>query len=306
MKYLLISLVLLSSFGNITAQKIRIAEPVHFLALGDSYTIGQSVSPDQSWPLQFASALAYSGYDVEETKIIAQTGWRTDNLANAISNQQPLTGYKLVSLLIGVNNQYQGRSLENYAVEFEELLQTAIALAGNSKDHVFVLSIPDYAYTPYGNGNSAISTQIDLFNSVNRQITQEYGVTYINITPISRNGLSNPELVASDGLHPSGIMYGLWVQEIMKNIENELALEEQSTAEEPVEFTIMHRVVSVKSTGKESDFWIYSATGAPVKQVRLSSNGQTSIDLAGLPAGIYFIQIRTNSKAIFTKKIVLV
>ena len=141
---------------------------------------------------------------------------------------------------------------------------------------------------------------------MNRQITQEYGVTYINITPISRNGLSNPELVASDGLHPSGIMYGLWVQEIMKNIENELALEEQSTAEEPVEFTIMHRVVSVKSTGKESDFWIYSVTGAPVKQVRLSSNGQTSIDLAGLPAGIYFIQIRTNSKAIFTKKIVLV
>jgi len=305
MKYLLIQFLLLTTFGSITAQKIKIAEPVHLLALGDSYTIGQSVAINESWPYQFASALAYSGYTVEETKIIAQTGWRTDNLANAINNQQPLTGYNLVSLLIGVNNQYQGGSLETYAVQFEELLQTAISLAGNSKDHVFVLSIPDYAYTPYGNGNSTISTQIDLFNSVNRQITQNYGITYINITPISRNGLSNPELVASDGLHPSGIMYGLWVQEILKNIEKELGLNEHNAEEKLVDFSIMQRVVSVKSKEKDTDLQIYSAIGTQVKQMRLRSNEQTNINLTGLPAGLYFIHIRTKSRTIFTKKIVL-
>lgn len=306
MKYLLVPIFLLASFGLIIAQTIRIAEPIHFLALGDSYTIGQSVSTPESWPEQFASSLAYKGFDVRETKIIAQTGWRTDNLKNAINNQQPLTGFNLVSLLIGVNNQYQGRSLESYAVEFEELLKTAIFLAGNSKDHVFVLSIPDYAFTPYGNGNPAISTQIDLFNSVNRQITENYGVSYTDITPISRNGLANPELVASDGLHPSGIMYGLWVEEIMKKIEKELGGEEQKADLQSVDFSIIQRNVSVTSLNRDADLFIYSVIGTPVIKARLRSNESSEINLSELPSGLYFIQVQTKRKVIFTKKIVLI
>lgn len=191
------------------SQKISIGEPVHFLALGDSYTIGQSVSTSERWPNQLVSELSSQGFNVAELRIIAQTGWRTDNLQSAISQLLPLTGYNLVSLLIGVNNQFQGGSIQTYTQQFDDLLQQAIWLAGNDPRHVFVLSIPDYAYTPFGGGNSAISAAIDEFNSVNRFITETYNVRYIDITPISRKGLEDPSLVAIDGLHPSGKMYGL-------------------------------------------------------------------------------------------------
>ena len=187
-------------------------EDLFYLALGDSYTIGESVAETESYPAQLGNWLLPSFSNVE-VRIIAETGWTTDDLANALDTTTDLReGYDLVSLLIGVNNQYQGRSLENYRVEFRSLLERAIELAGNDTARVFVISIPDYAYTPFGGGSLLISEEIDSFNAANRTITAEYGIQYFDITPISREGLSEPELVASDGLHPSGLQYGRWVE----------------------------------------------------------------------------------------------
>lgn len=186
-----------------------------YLALGDSYTIGESVAEPESWPNQLAAWLSAKRNVEIKTSIIATTGWRTDNLANAITIAKLKNEYDLVSLLIGVNNQYQGKPIEQYEIEFEQLLKTAIALAGGDKEKVFVVSIPDYGFTPFGEKNKdKISAAVDQFNSTNKKISDRYGVKYISITDISRQGLSEPSLVAADGLHPSGKMYALWVNRI--------------------------------------------------------------------------------------------
>jgi lysophospholipase L1-like esterase len=305
MRFGLLTLLLFTFLNSSNAQKIKIWDPVHFLALGDSYTIGQSVTASECWPNQFAFALSYQGYNVEETKIIAQTGWRTDNLKLAISQQQPLTGYNLVSLLIGVNNLYQGGSIQKYATEFEELLKIAISLASNSAEHVFVLSIPDYAYTPFGKGDPTISTQIDQFNAVNKQITENYQVKYIDITPISRNGLIQPDLVASDGLHPSGKMYALWVQEILKSVEKELGINEELSGKDDFRYILSQRQLTIKSS-KEAEFFIYNLNGKIVQSQVLYKDSETMINLSGLPAGMYFLVFYSQQKVLFRTKIVLI
>lgn len=213
MKALLPLLFLLSS--QIMAQLI-IEDKVKFLALGDSYTIGESVVANERWPVQLMDSLNARGLEFTDHKIIAVTGWRTDNLKEAIHDAKIKGEYTLVSLLIGVNNFYQGKTVENYKPEFEELLRTAIRIAGGITSRVFVLSIPDYGYTPFGKNNQeTISKGIDAFNAANQSITQNLGVKYINITDISRRGLSEPDLVAFDGLHPSGKMYAEWIQRII-------------------------------------------------------------------------------------------
>ena len=190
-----------------------------YLALGDSYTIGESVTEAERWPNQLVDALAKKGIAIAKPTIIATTGWRTDNLMNAITIANPSNDYDIVSLLIGVNNQYQGKSADQYAIEFEELLKTATRLAKGKKDNVFVVSIPDYGYTPFGQSKQQkISAELDQFNAINRLITEKHGIKYVNITDISRNGLTDPTLVASDNLHPSGKMYGLWAERIAAQV----------------------------------------------------------------------------------------
>jgi len=190
------------------------AEP-KFLALGDSYTIGESVAESERWPNQLAAKLK-----IPQPKIIATTGWRTDNLKDAIDAASLKPEYNLVSLLIGVNNQYQGKPIEVYEREFEELLQTAIKLAKGKKKNVFVVSIPDYGFTPFGKAKQEkISAELDQYNAINKRIAAKYGVKYFNITEISRKGLEDAELVAGDGLHPSGKMYGQWVELIYSGLE---------------------------------------------------------------------------------------
>lgn len=190
-----------------------------FLALGDSYTIGQSVAVSERWPMQLAEYLRSREVVVDTTAIIAQTGWRTDNLMSAIQSRQPDSSYNLVALLIGVNNLYQGRSVEAYEPEFKALLERSIALAGGRKELVFVVSIPDYGYTPFGESDqAAISAKIDIFNAANKRITAEAGIQYFDITPISRRGLDEPDLVANDGLHPSGKQYRLWVESMQSKV----------------------------------------------------------------------------------------
>jgi lysophospholipase L1-like esterase len=184
---------------------------LYYLALGDSYTIGASVAEDERYPVQLGNRLLADSAN-KEVRIIARTGWTTQDLATALDTTTDFRpAYDLVSLLIGVNNQYQGRSLENYEVEFRSLLERAIQFAGDNTGRVFVISIPDYAYTTFGGGSVTISQEIDAFNAANRSITAEYGIQYFDITPISRQGLNEPELVASDGLHPSGEQYRRWV-----------------------------------------------------------------------------------------------
>lgn len=191
---------------------------VTYIALGDSYTIGQSVCPTCRFPEQLKKKLETTipGLSVD-LKIIAQTGWTTSNLIQAIKEQQPTTDYSLVTLLIGVNNQYQNREFSLYEREFPQLVQTATTLAKGNKDNVIVVSIPDYAYTPFGQqtGNATkISTELDRYNAFTKSYCDANGITFINITDITRQGLKETYLVATDGLHPSEKAYSLFVDRI--------------------------------------------------------------------------------------------
>jgi len=214
----IIAILLLLSTQTM-AQKLVIEEKLRFLALGDSYTIGESVPANARWPVQLIDSLNKRGVDGYEPTIIAATGWRTDNLKHAITKAKLKGDFNLVSLLIGVNNFYQGKSPEAYAAEFEELLQTAIQLAAGNKASVFVLSIPDYGFTPFGKDKQEeISKGIDAFNAINKSISEKHKIKYYDITDISRRGLKEPDLVATDGLHPSDAMYSEWVARILSDI----------------------------------------------------------------------------------------
>lgn len=186
-----------------------------YLALGDSYTIGERVETDERFPVQLAEKLTQNGFLVASPEIVAQTGWTTDELSAAIENRELDDNYDLVTFLIGVNNQFRGRNSEEYRKQFAELLQTSIGFAGDEKS-VIVISIPDYGVTPFGQDRNPekIAEEIDLFNQINFEETQKTEAHYINVTEISRQAASNSELIASDGLHPSGEMYRLWVEEI--------------------------------------------------------------------------------------------
>ncbi len=195
-------------------------ESMSYLALGDSYTIGESVPAAANFPNQLADSLAKTGKECGSPLIIARTGWRTDQLMDAIQSAHLKNEYDLVTLLIGVNNEFQGRSLEEYERDFTLLCKKAIELARNEKKNVYIISIPDYGYTPYGQPNQEkISKRIDLFNASNKRISDSLKLNYVNITPISRRGLSEPDLVADDGLHPGAKMYSLWVKKILEGLK---------------------------------------------------------------------------------------
>jgi lysophospholipase L1-like esterase len=201
-----------------TAQ-LKLTGSVKMLALGDSYTIGESVPESQRWPVQLMDSLRKRSIEVTAPRILATTGWRTDNLATAIKQAKLKPEYNLVTVLIGVNNFYQGKSVESFKPEFEKLLQTAVKLAGGHRDNVVVLSIPDYGYTPFGQSNQAeISAGIDAYNQASQRIAASMDIRYINITDISRRALQEPSLVAKDGLHPSGKMYAAWVKRVLDEI----------------------------------------------------------------------------------------
>ena len=181
-----------------------------YLALGDSYTIGQSVAEAERFPNQTAALLRAQNILINDPKIIAATGWTTKNLIDALNSATLQNNYDVVSLLIGVNNQYQGRNIDEYKNEFTLLLNRAIQYAGNRPTHVFVLSIPDYSVTPFAGSYDKvkIAAEIDQFNAENKKISLMAGVNYLDITPISRE--PDPALIASDGLHPSGKQYKRW------------------------------------------------------------------------------------------------
>lgn len=187
---------------------------LRYLALGDSYTIGESVAGYERWPVQLVTLLRARDLDIGEPEIIARTGWTTDELAAAITHAKPHGPFDLVSLLIGVNNQYRRRSRDEYRRQFEALLQQAVAFADGVSQRVLVLSIPDWGVTPFARSRDPkqIATEIDQFNAIKRAVTEQRGACYINITPLSRTAAMDRTLVAGDGLHPSGSMYASWAQ----------------------------------------------------------------------------------------------
>ena len=190
---------------------------IRYLALGDSYTIGESVDESERWSNQLADLLSPhlggSGRGGEVT-MIAKTGWTTDELWKGIQAREITPPYDLVSLLIGVNNQYRGRSLDEYREQFIFLLDKAIEYAGGDPNRVIVLSIPDWGVTPFAKGRdpAQIAQEIDAFNSVNKEESEKANAHYVYITPISREATNDLSLIASDGLHPSGKMYAEWAK----------------------------------------------------------------------------------------------
>ncbi|GAA4272216.1 SGNH/GDSL hydrolase family protein [Aquimarina gracilis] len=189
-----------------------------FLALGDSYTIGQGVEQDQSWPFQLKSSTQASKKRIETLTVIARTGWTTGNLLNAIDEQSP-SNHDLVSLLIGVNNQYQRGSFSKFQEEFNTLLDIAIDLAQSNKK-VMVISIPDYGVTPFGASNSqTIAEELDTYNAYIKQQCVATEVVFVDVTTISRNLGASENALASDNLHPSGYQYNLWVEKMLPVVE---------------------------------------------------------------------------------------
>ena len=194
---------------------------LRFLALGDSYTIGESVAPRERWPMQLAARVRKDGIDLSDPVIIARTGWTSGDLLAGM-DQAKLTGkFDLVMLLIGVNNQFQGRSEEEYRQQFSELLKRAVALAGGKAGHVVVLSIPDWSVMPFGRDFDAkrMSGEIDRFNVICREEAVAAGAGYVDVTAVSRGATTRPGLIAGDGLHPSGKQYGEWVTAAMGTVK---------------------------------------------------------------------------------------
>ena len=199
--------------------------PYTYLALGDSYTIGEAEPVIKSFPYQTVQLLRQQGLDLAAPEIIAKTGWTTDELQAAIDTYTFSEGYDFVSLLIGVNNQYRGYSLAIYQKEFETLLQQAIRFARNKKENVAVLSIPDYSITPFAQEKDPqkIQKEIETFNAANKALADGYNIYYINITESSRQAKNNVNLLAPDGLHPSAEEYKKWAAELAPKMKSVLS-----------------------------------------------------------------------------------
>lgn len=215
---LILPLVFLVNHDNMAQEKIM------YLALGDSYTIGEAVESEKNWPKVLSDNLSQRGVEVQLDKIIATTGWTTDELLAAIEEDRAIknTDYNLVSLLIGVNNQYRGYGIQQYKEEFELLLKKAIKLAGKKVNRVFVVSIPDYGVTPFAIENNKnaglIAKELHEYNKIAKNISDQYGVRFFDITPISLKAIWDKDFIANDKLHPSAKMYAEWVDYIAPGV----------------------------------------------------------------------------------------
>ena len=208
-------------------QEENVAQPdsgLSYLALGDSYTIGQNVTADQRWPVLLVKDLKKNGNAVRRPDIIATTGWLTTHLIYSLNAKPPVKKYDLVSLLIGVNNQYQGLSIDQFRKEFRELLTKSTSYTGGDSSKVFVLSIPDWGVTLSTSpaNRDRIAKDIDHFNEVVKEECDKQNILFIDITPISRQALDNPSMIASDGLHFSGKMHQLWVDKVSPIVQQRI------------------------------------------------------------------------------------
>ena len=240
--FILVTVVMSFLFSNCSAENPVVKKTdiqpssqksIQYLALGDSYTIGESVCETCKFPEQLKQQLKQQLKNTHPNanyslKVIARTGWTTANLIDAISEEKPTSDYDLVSLLIGVNNQYQGIAFRVYEKEFPELVSKSIAFAKGQKARVIVVSIPDYAFTPFGQSSGkaeTITIEIDKYNAFAKKYCEENEIAFINITDITRNGLNDSKLVASDGLHPSKEAYALFMERLLPKVNTILGAE---------------------------------------------------------------------------------
>ena len=228
-----VPVVLAAMLATGVADDTRAAATASYLALGDSYTIGENVEPAGRWPMQLAAALRADGIVIDDPRLVATTGWTTDELSTAIDAAEPLgDGHALVSLLIGVNNQYRGRAVDEYAREFAVLLERAIGFAGRRADRVFVLAIPDWGVTPFaadsGRDTAAIARELDAYNAAAAKVCAERGVVFIDIAPVSRARGAEPAMLADDGLHPSAAMYAEWARLALPAVRRMLSSDKSS------------------------------------------------------------------------------
>ena len=189
--------------------------PYSFIALGDSYTIGEGVNEDERWPNQFVDVAYENGVDFDQPMIIAETGWKTYDLLNAINQTNFTKKYDYISLLIGVNNQFNSRPIDEFEEDLNKLMDEMKRIKKNDGS-IIIISIPDWGYTPFGESSDIndISEQINLFNSSLRKFATTNGIKYVDVTEISRRGINEPDLITNDNLHPSGIMYLEWAKKI--------------------------------------------------------------------------------------------
>lgn len=195
--------------------------PISYLALGDSYTIGESVPEHESFPFQTVELLREKGWEISNPEIIATTGWTTTQLLDALQKHPPRKkSFEMLTLLIGVNNQYQKIDAEVYKKDLKKLLEVSIDFAGGIPNHVWVMSIPDYSITPFAEklNRDKINEEINIYNRINNAISQKFKTNYLNITPLSLQAASDHTLTASDGLHPSGKQYGMWGEELARDV----------------------------------------------------------------------------------------
>lgn len=222
LKYLVAATIITIASAYYMTNNSTIENKYTYLALGDSYTIGESVDEKERFPVQLVNRLRDDKIDISDPLIIAKTGWTTDELMAAIKEKNVKDTFNIVTLLIGVNNQYRGRSSEEYRNELKQLLDIAVNYAGGKKEHVFVISIPDWGVTPFAEGRdrNKIASEIDEYNRVKKEETEKAGIRYYDITGISRE--PDPGLVAGDGLHPSGKQYAKWVEKLYGDVKNVL------------------------------------------------------------------------------------
>ena len=217
--FVILALINYSCSGNMSHSTDQSVGKVRYLALGDSYTIGESVPESKRFPVQLADSLADAGYDLE-VEIVAKTGWSTGQLTEAISKNPPQGYFQLVTLLIGVNNQYRGLDTAGYRHELRALIRQSVAFAGDDTGRVIVVSIPDYSVTPFAINmdNSKIAREIDAYNAIKKEECEMLRVAFVNITPVSRQTANDCSLLASDGLHPSAKMYRRWVNHLLPTV----------------------------------------------------------------------------------------
>ena len=211
--------------GNMNTEKKK--EMKTYLALGDSYTVAESVSPDMSYPVILAGLLNNKGFTISPPLIIAKTGWTTEELMAGIEKKSiKAKKFDLVTLLIGVNDQYREYEISKYPERLEKLIKIALNFAGGNKKKLIIISIPDWGITPFAKskGRDKVKTglEIDQYNLQKKLLAEKYGIRYVDVTEISRRAVRQPDLIAGDGLHPSGLMYGLWAEKLLPLAEKVL------------------------------------------------------------------------------------
>lgn len=210
--------------ANVGMGQVTTADSLTYLALGDSYTVGRNVATAQTFPYQLVSRLNAKGIKTASPVLIAKNGWRTDEILKNLGDNKVSKRYGFVTLLIGVNNHYQQKNIDDYRTQFAQLLDSAIVYAGGVAKHVIVISIPDWGVTPFANGRNLekIATEIDAYNQINKDAAKAAGAPYVNITGLSRDIAEDKETLSIDKLHPSGKAYGWWVDKIFPVVKSAL------------------------------------------------------------------------------------